>query len=1246
MTRFFSVKTWGVFALAAVLVAALAALAPQPAAAQATVATGSVQGTITDPAGAAVPGAKITVTGKDTGQAFHLLSTPTGSYNTGPVVPGNYVVRVEVPNFKTAEVSYVVQVGVITPGNITLQVGAQATVVEVTSGAVVVNSEQASIQGVLSTEQIENLPVNGRNFLDLAQLEPGVQIQDGTNFDPTKTGYSSISFGGRFGRTARIEVDGVDVSDETVGTTTEDIPSSAIKEFQIAQSSLDLSNELTSSGAVNLATKSGTTKYHGEGFEFYRNNKMAAGLPASPGFRAPFERSQFGGDFGGPVPRLQDKLFFFMDAERTVQNLQAPIAVSAPLTSLSGNEPSPFREGDTIGRLDYNGPHGLRMFYRFSYFKNKGIGTLNIFGAGPNFQIFKNLDQTRQHVVGADFNTGSYTHSIRFSWLKFLNNIFDAEIGSGLPLSTFPGGVPAPVSITLGTLATGPNFLAPQGTPQSNHQFKYDGSRIWGSHIIRYGFSWNFIKGGGFASFSGITPNIATVLGTSETAFADAQRGVAGCPVPASAPAAAAEANPLCYPIDFALFGSGIGFSGTQPALGFPFGRLGADNRIVAYLGDSWKVRHNLSVSAGVRYVRDTGRTDSDIAPIQAINNVLPGFGNRVNQRNTNLAPQLGLAWDVRSNGKTVVRAGLGLFYENVIFNNVLFDRPLRLTNGAFLVNPTVCSGGTPSPIIFGPNGPNAGRSITIDTFFSNPGSSICTESIGAAGANLLAFQRAYIQSNGVDPTTLAITVPLNPKNLPPNSTFVGTDLANGVNVPLGLFAPGYKTPYAFQFNIGVQREIRPGMVLSADYVRNVGLRYLLGQDANHSGDIAFFNPTLAATAIRNTLAACGAASINAAIAPMGCPGLHPAMAGPPAVPAGSATMADFASFGLDSAGDLGSTCQVAPNPANPAGPPLGYPCAFGGINPNIPRVPFLFPIGRSVYNGLQVKLVQNVAHPFRGVRHLNLQVAYSLSRLQNAGAALGFLGASQGPSVADQDFVVNALDNRNALQSFGDSLLDRRHQLSFGGIVEVPLGFRLGFVAHYWSPLPATLYVPFTGVGAGEIFRTDFTGDGTVQDILPGTHNGSFGRDISNGNINNAINNYNNTVANHATPAGQVLINNGLFTLAQLQALGGVAPSIPTAPANEVGLAPLKAFDLKIGWHHSFRERVTVEPNIGFYNLFNYANFDLPTSTVTGSLSGSPGSLNGTTPKDRLFNRVGIGSGVFSLGAPRTIEVGMKVSF
>src|SRR5690348_16791726 len=157
-----------------------------------------------------------------------------------------------------------VQVGNPSTANAKLQVGQESQVVEVQASEVQVNTEQPTVQGVLNATQIENLPVNGRNFLDLAQLEPGVQIQDGQNFDPTKAGYSSISFGGRFGRTARINVDGVDISDETVGTTTADIPASAIDEFQLSQSSLDLSNDLTSSGAVNVTTRSGTNAFHGE----------------------------------------------------------------------------------------------------------------------------------------------------------------------------------------------------------------------------------------------------------------------------------------------------------------------------------------------------------------------------------------------------------------------------------------------------------------------------------------------------------------------------------------------------------------------------------------------------------------------------------------------------------------------------------------------------------------------------------------------------------------------------------------------------------------------------------------------------------------------------------------------------------------------------------------------------------------------------------------------------------------------
>ena len=361
---------------------AYAFLMAMPVQAQSTTATGNIQGTLTDPSGAVVEGAKITIKNKDTGNTISSITSSAGTYNSGTLVPGNYSVRADAVGFKSVEQGVIVRVGVVSGVNFTLQLGVSNTVIEVAEQTVAVNTEQPSVQGVLNREQIENLPVNGRNFLDLAQLEPGVQIQDGADFDPTKVGFSSISVGGRFGRTARIEVDGVDVSDETVGTTTENIPASAIDEFQISQSTLDLSNELTSSGAVNVTTRSGSNNYHGEGFALFRDSDFSAALPGPappPVLQSPYARNQDGGNFGGPI--LKNKLFFFLDAEHTNQNLASPVVIAAPFTPLSGDFGSPFRETDLDGRLDWQFWKNVRMFYRFTYFDSRAVAT----GGGCRF---------------------------------------------------------------------------------------------------------------------------------------------------------------------------------------------------------------------------------------------------------------------------------------------------------------------------------------------------------------------------------------------------------------------------------------------------------------------------------------------------------------------------------------------------------------------------------------------------------------------------------------------------------------------------------------------------------------------------------------------------------------------------------------------------------------------------------------------------------------------------------------------
>ena len=1184
------------------------ALLSSAAFAQTTIATGSIVGTVTDDAGAVVRGAKVTMIGS-TDQIIVATTDGQGMYSSGLLIPGVYRVRVEAKGFKTAELPLKVRVDNAANGSVKLEAGTETTVVKLQADRVPVNNQQVTIQSVFNSSEIESLPVNGRNFLDVAQLQPGVQIQDGRSVDPIKAGYFAVSIGGGFGRSVPIELDGIAVSDETVGTMTETIPVAAIQEFSIAQSNLNLSNEIPASGAVNVITKAGTDSYHGDDFGIFRDHGIgSASLPHAESLPSPyFQRNQEGGNVGGPI--LKDKMFFFGDAERTFQHLEAPVLELAPFSLYSGFYSSPFTDNEILGRWDYQWSKSIRIFGRANYLNNSTDAAF----APSSFQVYNNRDHVRNAALGANFTRGDYTHSIRASYLRFQNQLADATIGTSLPFSNDP------VSINIDSFTSGPSFAAPQNTKQSNYQLTYDGSRVMGKHIVRFGANWNHIEAGRFAPLYGTTPN---VYGNGTIYPGCAGANTSNCPL---APDGTTTSNPLDYEMAQAIISNGQGYSTEKSALGFPAGGLGPDNRLGLYIGDSWHVRPSVTLTPGLRWEHDTGRTDSDLPAVVAINNVFAGMGNKVRQPGTNFAPQFGLAWDPSRSGKTVFRAGAGYFYENILYTNVLADRPLRLQNGAFSYAPSACLNGQAQPI------------STPTGLLSNPNSNC----IDSAGVPLPIFQAD--QNIVTLESSLKAAYPST--SSAPNGAAAGRLLAAGMNLPLGLLAPNYRTPRSLQMNAGIEHEILPGMVLSVDFLRSIETHGLLGVDANDVGDPRYFSLSSAQLAIQNTIIACGATSLQGAIS--SCPGLNNGR------PIG-ATISNFTAFGLGSAEDTGSSCLDAPNPLTHGTATLGYQCAFTGRNGSYGTAEFLQPVSRSVYNAFQMKLVQNMIKPARGVKAANFMLSYSLSRLDSPVAFAGNVPSSNPIGINDQDSgLLQAADNSAPLRFMGPSLLDRRNQVSFGGNFDLPLGFRLGVMGHFYSPLSSPAIVGSNGTG-GQIFQTDFTGGGVYSQPLPGTKNGAFGGNVSVTSMNKAISKYNTVDAGLPTPAGELLLSNNLFTAAQLAQIGAVAPQVSPVPGDQLVFPWTKEIDFKVAWPHTFKERFTIEPSVSFYNVFNYANFDQPPGVVSPWLTSPTGSINSThttrqpgesSIESNVF-RTGAGTGVFGLASPRVAEFTLKVTF
>jgi len=1176
---------------------------------------GSIEGTVIDAAGAPVAGATVFVNSITAEVPLSLTTDKDGKYATGPLNAGTYTVQIDVKNFRSNRFYVNVRNGQTSNGD--------RKVARIEPGTPTLRSK-------VDPEAIAELPINGRDVLNTAQLEPAVVVQDGRSIDPTKTGTLGLSIHKESGLTSLYTLDGVELRDEIKGGTTQNVALSSVHEMEINRAMMSVATGLTSAGEARMNTGSGGTGLHGELFALFRDQGLAF-ANAAGGQDLKYQRSDFGGKVGGTL--IQDKAFFFLDGEHVTQDTHRAVVLPSPFQKLTGSYSSPFRNTSGSGRLDWQVSKNARAFYRFAYNWNKSVDN-----GGDAYSIYQNRNNAPSHAVGLDWTHGVYTHSLRFGYLRYHNSLQDAP---GLLGSSGNFGLPANIQfsdLAGGQIQFGPSRFAPQENLQQNLEFRYDGSRRTGDHNFRFGASVNRVSIGGYSSPYGVAPQLTTAW------------------------AGGTNANPLDYPLLFATLSNGQRFATEKSGFGLPHGGL-IDNRLQGYIGDSWKLYPNLTITYGVHYVRNTNRVDSDLAriPCSSVNpgiptNALPctgadlleqfsnlagvHLGPAVSEPNYNFAPQLGFAWDPFRNGRTVFRAGAGVFYDASLFRNMQLDRAARLSQGLYSATTVLtCAPGAAADTV-AVYFPNAGGLPTRVTSINGHdlATQVCSTPVGTAATDVAALQSAY-----------QTAVAAAGSNSNPN--FVGNTLALSLPVNgLAAFDPKYRTPRSYQISLGVQRDLWGGGVFAIDYVRNVSQRFGLIFDQNHVGDSRYLYqnangiPTAALHAITNTIQQKAPGCVTQLLSP-GAVVQDAIDCYISTVPAPNIN--DFAVNGLDSGvaflKGMPASIGVEVPQTNPPIDPRNFGAAFAGVNALVGQGDFQSPIGQAVYDGLHIALRQNIEHQYFIFRGGSVHLSYTLSKFVSNGG--------DNPSESSP-----AYDSRNPELYKGPSPLDRRHQVAFGWTLNTLWGPKLSFIGHFASPAPvlATLHSPAGNSQAvpGEIFRTDFVGDGTPGNLFPFRAPGSF-NSLTTSELSSAIRSYNSTQAGVLTPAGLALVAANLFTQRQLATLRATTPFLIVPPTNQFSNPWFKTLDAAVSWPLRVNERWSIEPTARFYNVLNMANFQ----PLSGQLAyyypgpGQPvaagaGSANGTVGLGRDVLRIGSGSGTYNYGSPRQLEFGVKVTF
>lgn len=659
-------------------------------------ANATLSGTVTDQMGAVVAGTQITATHKATGAKRETLSNEQGFYVLSNMAPGDYDLLFEAKGFAKAAITSVsLKVGQTATVNAQVEVAGNKTIVDdITYSAPLVDNSNSVIDGVIASREVESLPLNGRNFLELALLVPG--NSPAPNFDPTKTNTVVISSAGQLGRGGNVTIDGADTNDDVVGGSIQNISQEAIQEFQIATNRFSSQLGRSGSSVINVITKSGTNELHGSGSAYFRDSSLQ-GLPAtldrSLDQSPPFDRQQYAFAIGGPIKKNQ--AWFFGSFENRNQDGVVLVGTRnlATRSITRGFADSPLDDFMTTNRIDWR-PNDYDSFnFRYSFEREQGTAASTLvrsIGSASQRQSSENQSNTFLANYSRLFSAND-VNIFNFSFSNFRNNTLPVAPG---PQLTFP------------SIQDGASFRVPQQTKQRRYQFGDTFAMLRGNHALNFGGEVQRVE-------SDLDLKVFQ-QGRIELIedFPDFDRNGDG----------RVDDNDLLFAVTLRS--------------GFPERSLllpDTDNTyIAAFFQDDWRVNRQLTLNIGLRYELDTdvknvSRTD-ELNPL-----ILPFLHGTRGKDTNNFAPRVGFNYSSKDS-RTSIHGGYGIYYDRVTLEIQTLERGL---DGRAL--PVEVRAGNlffiPPPFLFDPvNGVFPPGAPTL----ANPFTGFVLPGAGAGGINII----------------------------------------------------------------------------------------------------------------------------------------------------------------------------------------------------------------------------------------------------------------------------------------------------------------------------------------------------------------------------------------------------------------------------------------------------------------------------------------------------------------------------